>query len=389
MSSERVYSYELKRQRRQAIFNERVRNTTTGFYERYLEMYEEFMNKDFDKFIPDEMNRLKNDLDTIERDLAENPAAARDVSFAVQEYIYTMRSIGNEARNRFAAEEHARNLRAEAEARIRREKAAKEKSERDAALEKVFFSKIASISNPAVQNFIASDLEEIQKDLSAGKFATVESLENSFSEALKSAEQKLAEWKTEAAKRNETAASKAKIEAEKQRIAAEHIEEKKKTVIIRKLDDILLRSEKGTASSEEIGKELSEIQNETIETAISEDVRRETVKSIIKMLRAQSFTVDINNDVHLIQKKDENFVRIIATMPSGKRAVCNLTDKGKIIYKFDHYEGMTCLKDIQRFNVDLEKIYSVKLSDERILWSNPDEIGKDADRFPDSNKINK
>ena len=71
-------------------------------------------------------------------------------------------------------------------------------------------------------------------------------------------------------------------------------------------------------------------------------------------------------------------------MPSGKRAVCNLTNKGKIIYKFDNYEGMTCLKDIQKFNVDLENIYSVKLSNERVLWSNPDEIGKDAINNPDS-----
>lgn len=35
--------------------------------------------------------------------------------------------------------------------------------------------------------------------------------------------------------------------------------------------------------------------------------------------------------------------------------------------KFDNYEGMTCLKDIEKFNVDLEQIYSVKLSDELSL----------------------
>ena len=46
---------------------------------------------------------------------------------------------------------------------------------------------------------------------------------------------------------------------------------------------------------------------------------------------------------------------------------------------------MTCLKDIQKFNVDLENIYSVKLSNERVLWSNPDEIGKDGDKLLTSN----
>ena len=45
---------------------------------------------------------------------------------------------------------------------------------------------------------------------------------------------------------------------------------------------------------------------------------------------------------------------------------------------------MTCLKDIEKFNVDLKNIYSVKLSDERVIWTNPDEIGKDADKLPTS-----
>jgi len=49
-----------------------------------------------------------------------------------------------------------------------------------------------------------------------------------------------------------------------------------------------------------------------------------------------------------------------------------IIDYGKMEYKFDNYEGMTCLKDIERFNVDLEKIYSIKLSNERIKWQNPD-----------------
>ena len=33
---------------------------------------------------------------------------------------------------------------------------------------------------------------------------------------------------------------------------------------------------------------------------------------------------------------------------------------------------------VKKFNVDLERVYSLKLSDERILWSNPDRLTKDA-----------
>ena len=36
------------------------------------------------------------------------------------------------------------------------------------------------------------------------------------------------------------------------------------------------------------------------------------------------------------------------------------------------------MKDREQFNVDLAKIYSVKLSDERVIWSNPDKLQRDA-----------
>ena len=84
----------------------------------------------------------------------------------------------------------------------------------------------------------------------------------------------------------------------------------------------------------------------------------------------------------VIKNDSGSFVCITAKKPSGKRAECQIDLKGKIRYKFDKYEGMTCLKDIERFNIDLDKIYSVKLSDERVLWSNPDRLSKDADQMP-------
>jgi len=41
-------------------------------------------------------------------------------------------------------------------------------------------------------------------------------------------------------------------------------------------------------------------------------------------------------------------------------------------------------KDIEKFNVDLEKVYSIKLSDERVLWENPDKLSTDANTLPNN-----
>lgn len=81
-----------------------------------------------------------------------------------------------------------------------------------------------------------------------------------------------------------------------------------------------------------------------------------------------------------------DYVRIVARRPSGKQAICEIGSDGLIRYRFDKYEAMTCLKDIERFNVDLESIYSLSLSDERVLWSNPDRLTKDANRADNDNR---
>ena len=75
-------------------------------------------------------------------------------------------------------------------------------------------------------------------------------------------------------------------------------------------------------------------------------------------------------------------MKFTALCPSGNRAVCRFDNHGKVRYKFDQYEGMSCLKDIQTVQTELERVYSVKLSDERVLWENPNRITKDADQIP-------
>ena len=112
----------------------------------------------------------------------------------------------------------------------------------------------------------------------------------------------------------------------------------------------------------------------------SEALKQEIAEEV-KQLKKQEFTVE---KPQLVQTDGKNYVKIVAKQPSGKRAICNVDLCGKIAYKFDNYEGMTCLKDIEKFNVDLEKVYSIKLSDERVLWENPDKLSMDANTLPNN-----
>ncbi len=378
MSHEYESEYEIERQRRQEINNQRVRANTTVFYEKYESIYQSLINQGLDEFIPDEIARLRTDLDDVMRNLEDNPFTARDISMQIQKYIYGLGSLGRAAKGKFEAAERQRQKElAEAE-RIQREIEAKARSERLAAMSKEYFSTIRSIKNPAVQNFCSSDLISIKDEFNKGKISNVDELKKRLKTAIASAEKKAAEWKEKTLKNEEQNIVSQQTEDLLNTVKAQSIEDQeKKQRIIRTIEDL-----KNSGSSvEKVAEEISKINQEVEETLVSEDLRREAVKSIFKQLKSQNFTVEAPQ---LIKTGDEDFVKIVAKMPSGKRAVCNLTNKGKIIYKFDNYEGMTCLKDIQKFNVDLENIYSVKLSNERVLWSNPDEIGKDAINNPDS-----
>ena len=131
----------------------------------------------------------------------------------------------------------------------------------------------------------------------------------------------------------------------------------------------------GKVDAKLLEKQIIALETEVDNTLISEETRRETVKSIIKQLIDQEVYSGKTSNGSIKWKKlcknSLNRIRI-------ERAICNVDLHGKIAYKFDNYEGMTCLKDIEKFNIDLQKVYSVKLSDERVLWSNPDKLDKDA-----------
>ena len=273
MSRHDEFAYELERQRKQELFNERLRKTTAGFYENYMKMYEQFLVSGFQKFIPAEMSQLQNDLKVIKLNQQNNPLAARDISMKVQNYIYGMKQLGEAAKNRFLHEEQMKREAEEEAERIRLEKEAKEKDERQAAIVSEFFKKMKGLTNPAIRNFAEDALSKIKKDVTNGAFTDLQQMTNVFDDAIHSAEKKLAEWKSSQAKAFKEDALRQQIETVKAKVESENLEDiEKKSVVLKKLDDLFGKSADENISQEDIQKDLVEIQNEVENTAISEEV---------------------------------------------------------------------------------------------------------------------
>ena len=49
-------------------------------------------------------------------------------------------------------------------------------------------------------------------------------------------------------------------------------------------------------------------------------------------------------------------------------------------YSFENYAGTACRKDCAQVEAMLREAYGVVLSNERVIWENPDEVGKDTFR---------
>ena len=367
MSRSSEYLYKMASDQWQAINNAKISARVEEFYWRFRSQYEEMERKHYAAYIPDEMRRLASDLASIQELLVFNPTRAREISFQVGSYISGMHSLGRAAINQFERAE-----------RMRQEAAHQQKRESQNAMMKQYYDQVGAIS-PAAVHFAQTELEGIRAAIQSGGISSGE-LQRKLSVAIRAAEEKAVEWKQEklAAGRKEAAIS--RLEETERSIIKSLVEDRKQvdTLIerVRRMKDDICA---GKIDADAADAEIASVEESVEDTMVTEEVRRQTVKAFIKLLRQQDFTVE---KPVLVEEGSESYVKFTAQRPSGNRAVCRFDNHGKVRYKFDQYEGMSCLKDIQTVQTELERVYSVKLSDERVLWENPNRITKDADQIP-------
>lgn len=376
MSRSYEYSYALEAARRRQIYLNRISSTTEQFYSRYTEQYNRMKRDGFAAYIPSEMNQLESDLSRIRTLLISDPEEARELSYTVGSYLRSMSSLASTAREQFDRAE-----------RLRAENLKVEREQYQSVLVQAYFEILKSITNPIIVNYSVSDLQALKKEIDAGFLTDKSELATRAKAITANAEKKANEWKAQTISRNRRANAVEVINDAEARLKSESIEDKEKTQqFLDRINQLRSDLSKGKVDVEAVEKQITALETEVDDTLISEETRRKTVKAIIKQLRTQEFTVE---KPQVVQTDGKNYVKIVAKQPSGKRAICNIDLHGKIAYKFDNYEGMTCLKDIEKFNVDLQQVYSVQLSDERVLWSNPNKLDKDANSTPKTDRRGK
>lgn len=380
MSASYEYSYEIERKRRQEIYNERIRGTTEAFYRRYMKQYDDMVREGFEAYIPEEMRRLKGDLKSIRDNLETYPVEARDRSYEVGSYINGIFSIGRAAIQQYYREE-----------RMRREEEVRDMEKNRSELLRYYYDAIQIIKSPVLFNFAKPALEGIKQRIvtnikvPSSDFESIkQDINRQISKIAKEAEQKALEWKEQRKNENAKQDLLLRLDEYKKDIDFESIENSEEASKLTERINYLRSSIKsGEADTQKFESELRDLAESLDNIVVSENVRREAVKAVVKSLRDQEFSVAAPE---LVENGNNNFVKVVAQKPSGKRAECRVDLLGKIKYKFDSYEGMACLKDIEKFNIELEDIYSIKLSEERILWENPNKISKEEKTMLDDRR---
>lgn len=366
MSHHDSYYYELERKRQEQLARQNAQKNVINAIARYRQSVQNMINEGLDKYIS--IENINMQINTIEKIVNTSPFEARNLSYQLSSDINYLR---NEALNRKREEE-----------RIIKEQKNKNKQ----AVLDYFNKTISAINDIILIDFARDKFDMFRNELLNDEGVTdkemsvhSKNIESRIKSIIDEANANAGEWRAKKEKEREKRVLQTKIEDIEDNLKKENIESKEN---IEKRDKLLKQIETAKESLnnssdniENVVKDVEIIDKETDDIRITEEVRKEVVKSIIKSLKGSEFEVSAPE---LIKDDNGGIVRIIAKKPSGKRAVCKVGLNGKLEYIFDNYEGLTCVKDIDKFNKDLEEIYSIKLSDKKVLWENPDKISKGA-----------
>lgn len=374
MSHEYDARYELERKRKQELERKRAADYSEQAIKEISARFEEMKNQEYDSYVPDEMKRLARNIKDISSMIQSDPFAARNLCYQAQHDLNSMAFLVRSAKEEFARQE-----------RLRYEEIQRKKAEAKSKLEEAFYSKLSEIKNPALANFGLQDLEEIKTKIQKEEITAEAELVKQIEKATENAEKKAAEWKAQKLEKAKLEIMTNQINEAIKTVENEKFEiEENRTKLIYEMSQLKEKLSKDN-TTEEITEKLNAIRAEVDNSLINEEVRKETVRAIVKELKSQGFEVET---VKPVGEGINSYVLIKAKKPSGKQATCKINLQGKLNYRFDKYEGMTCLKDIEKFNVDLEKIYSVKFSDERVIWENPDRLSRTQSVSSDSKRGN-
>ncbi len=371
------YRWNLKAQRRNQSYLERIQDNAAKFRDRYSAKFEDLTNQGLEQYMPSEFAEQRSQLKRLDQLIASDPERGRDLSFKIGEQLSHLPALARATRREFEASE-----------RKRRKEISDMRRQATTALAQFIHGMISAIKDPIELDFAYEQVRSIQSEyqgrtVEAGELPEIKSaIQSRFTEIRKSAQAKAALWKKEKTKETAKEATEALVGIYKEQANADVSRNPKALGDMLAGLESLRQQINDVTSPEEIKSKIVEVAKKADKAVADENCRRILVRSIMDSLEQSGFVVSKPKR----SGGDIDEVVILARKPVGAEAAFRVTADGGMIYKFDHYEGMQCKEDIDKVLPMLKDIYGVDLSEERILWQNPERISKSAKPLESDNR---
>ncbi len=349
-----------KAKQRQKIAEDRVRQTTKAYYKHYQLIMTDIQSQDLVDYVASDYAALNKQLTHMNTLLHSDPFAAREISLTIGQSIHALPHTARHLRNTMQANERHAAIELEQQ-KIVQEKQKKSK------METLWQQELASWEDKLSLNLVLKELSQLHASLIVNTISTTENKIKQQLDTLKTiAQQKALDYRAQLNNQSLNKANLERIEQLKSDITAATLSTDK----VKSLSEQLESINKSAKTQSEIEQIISQTEKAADQAMEDESIRRSVVKAVYTSLNKAGFSV--NKPVH-IQEKDKDEVIISASRPAGNQVKFEIELDGTLRYKFDHYKGQSCQKDIKELLPKLSKIYGVDLSDTRVLWHNPDD----------------
>jgi len=354
MSKAEDLRYQIERERRQRLFEERVRRTTEEHLARHAATLDDLADQGLAPYVAREHAEAQQLLSQARSRQRDNPVAARNLSVQLGAVVHRLPSL---ARAAFRAAREAQ-IRYEAE-REQREEALTE------TLDQAWRAALGDWPDLLARQLAQPDLAALRRStmMRGTDRATPAALASAIKQIREHAEIKAGSVR-EAAQEEAAAEARVQLQAQLQQMG----------------DGV----ESPAASTlDGLAGQLAMAVAEADEAAVNEQVRREVVTAVNQSLLDAGF---VTEKPRRIREDGRDEVVIRAVRPSGAEAAFRVDLSGTMHYEFDKYEGTACRKDIEQVLPTLQSVYGISLSDRRVLWENPDDLDQQARPRPESNR---
>ena len=359
------------RDARQQEYFDRVTESTTRYRDRYQQIFNELVESGYEKYLLSEFSKLRGQLAELNAALHSDPQSAKQLSLQVGVEISRLQSVSSSAKREFEDREKQRLIEIASLRRIA-----------TTELGRFLHSLLSEARDPIAQDFAFDSLKALQSEYQQKVIDAVdlqsakESLQRRVDVIYSDASVLATNWKASKAKETNGEAQQALLKLHREHVAEDAIRYPLAAkAMLASLDDMSEEvGRAGGCSMTDIQEKLAVV-SETADTAVAdENCRRIVVRAILESLQKTGFVVSAPQREP--GEKDEVVIR--ARKPSGSEASFRVTVDGGMVYKFDHYDGSKCKADIDQVLPMLQEIYGIELSDERVLWQNPDRISQSS-----------